>query len=161
MLSSRNALSMMETPEDYRRRLFENIESGVLERNSLGSYRRKLTAEERFKAVENANTAVRYRMQEFQDLQSQAAADERSYATWKNVADQLQKAAEHAKELERAVESTVRYWNNQEGRRNLAAINNASDFGVDRILNDQVNRFKIFSGDVLLNRKLSPREQFN
>lgn len=81
MYIARRTLQQMEDPTAYERRIRGNVESA--------SKRLGWTQEQRLVVDDAANKAIRYHLQQFQDLQNQASVSEREYNTWKNVADEL------------------------------------------------------------------------
>ena len=91
--------------------------------------------------------------QEYDNAQKLMQITQQQADATKHLADEMQRFKEHT-------EAVARAFNNAMGARNLTAISNAEEFGVDRILKDQVRRQQVFANEVLSNEELTPGQQF-
>lgn len=91
--------------------------------------------------------------QEYDNAQKLMQITQQQADATKSLADEMQRFKEQT-------EAVARAFNNAMGARNLAAIDNAREFGVDRILQDQVRRQEVFANGVLHSDDLAPREKF-
>lgn len=91
--------------------------------------------------------------QEYDNAQKLMQITQQQADATKSLADEMQRFKDQT-------EAVARAFNNAMGARNLTAISNAREFGVDRILQDQVRRQEVFANGVLHSDDLAPREKF-
>lgn len=146
-----NDLSYARRLQETSRARADRAQSDFLQMQTPGTYLKGMLAE----GLDNETIQKRLQayQQEYDNASKLMQLTQQQADATKSLTDELERFKDQAEAVSRA-------FNNALGRRSLNAIQNATEFGVDRQLEDQIRSQRIFANEVLADENSTPQAQF-
>lgn len=146
-----NDISYARRLQETSRARADRAQSDFLQMQTPGAYLRGMLEQ----GLDNETIQKRLQayQQEYDNASKLMQLTQQQADATKSLTDELERFKDQAEAVSRA-------FNNALGRRSLNAIQNATEFGVDRQLEDQIRSQRIFANEVLADENSTPQAQF-